>query len=509
MVFYNIFPNGGNFLQKYIMALDQGTTSSRAILFDRDGKALAREQAEFSQIYPQPGWVEHDPEEIWRVSLDVMRGVMYKSGIQAEQIAALGITNQRETTVLWDRETGKSVSNAIVWQCRRTAELCADLQKQGLNEKFRSKTGLVIDAYFSGTKVKWLLDNIRGLRERAEKGEIAFGTIDSWMIYRLTGGDVHITDYSNASRTLLFNIHELEWDQELLEILDIPEIILPAVRPSSEVYGETEKSFLGKAVPIGGVAGDQQAATFGQVCFFKGMAKNTYGTGSFLLMNTGEQAISSRHGLLTTIGWGLKGKVYYALEGSIFITGGVVQWLRDGLRLIDEAEDTEWMARSVPDTGGVYLVPAFAGLGAPHWDMYARGTVLGLTRGTTKKHLVRAGLEAIAYQTRDVVEAMEKDTGLKIQNIRVDGGAAANNFLMQFQSDILGVPVERPLITETTALGAAYLAGLAVDYWKDIDDIARIWRREELFQPQMENGKKESLYRGWKKAVQCSGGWLK
>jgi len=492
---------------EYILAIDQGTTSSRAILFDQKGKPLASEQQEFSQIYPQPGWVEHDPEEIWRMSLEVMRTVIFQAGIEPRQIASLGITNQRETTVLWDKKTGKPISNAIVWQCRRTADICTELKEKGLEKKFREKTGLVIDAYFSGTKIKWLLDNVDGAREKAEKGELAFGTIDSWLVYKLTGGKVHITDYSNASRTLIFNIHELKWDEELLSILGIPKEILPEVCPSSQVYGKADKTLLGSEIPIGGIAGDQQAATFGQVCFFKGMAKNTYGTGSFLLMNTGEKAISSKHGLLTTIGWGLQDKIYYALEGSIFITGAVVQWLRDGLRLVDEARDTEWMAKSVSDTGGVYFVPAFSGLGAPHWDMYARGVIVGLTRGTTKKHLVRAGLEAIAYQCRDVVEAMEQDSGIKIQNLRVDGGAVANDFLMQFQADILDVPVERPVITETTALGAAYLAGLAVNYWKDIDEIARIWRREELFQPQMNAEKKEKLYSGWKKAIQRSRSW--
>ncbi len=492
---------------EYILAIDQGTTSSRAILFDQKGKPLASEQQEFSQIYPQPGWVEHDPEEIWRVSLEVMRTVIFKAGIEPRQIASLGITNQRETTVLWDKKTGKPISNAIVWQCRRTADICTELKEKDLEKKFREKTGLVIDAYFSGTKIKWLLDNVDGAREKAEKGELAFGTIDSWLVYKLTGGKVHITDYSNASRTLIFNIHELKWDEELLSILGIPKEILPEVCPSSQVYGKADKTLLGSEIPIGGIAGDQQAATFGQVCFFKGMAKNTYGTGSFLLMNTGEKAISSKHGLLTTIGWGLQDKIYYALEGSIFITGAVVQWLRDGLRLVDEARDTEWMAKSVSDTGGVYFVPAFSGLGAPHWDMYARGVIVGLTRGTTKKHLVRAGLEAIAYQCRDVVEAMEQDSGIKIQNLRVDGGAVANDFLMQFQADILDVPVERPVITETTALGAAYLAGLAVNYWKDIDEIARIWRREELFKPQMNPEKKEKLYSGWKKAIQRSRSW--
>ncbi len=493
---------------EFILAIDQGTTSSRAILFDHEGKPLASEQQEFSQIYPQPGWVEHDPEEIWRVSLEVMRGVIFKSGINSQQIASIGITNQRETTVLWDKKSGKPVSNAIVWQCRRTADICAGLKEQGLEDSFRAKTGLVIDAYFSGTKLKWLLENIEGAREKAEKGQLCFGTIDSWLIHKLTGGRVHITDYSNASRTLMFNIHELKWDEDLLAILDVPAKILPEVRSSSEVYGYTEKNLFGSEIPIGGIAGDQQAATFGQVCFFRGMTKNTYGTGSFLLMNTGEEAISSQHGLLTTIGWGIKDRVYYALEGSIFITGAVVQWLRDGLRLIDEARDTEWMAKSVPDTGGVYLVPAFSGLGAPHWDMYARGVIVGLTRGTTKKHLVRAGLESIAYQSRDVVEAMEKDAGIKIQNLRVDGGAANNDFLMQFQADILGVPVERPSTTETTALGAAYLAGLAVNYWKDIDEIARIWRRDELFQPAMELSQKNGLYSGWKKAIKRSQGWV-
>jgi len=494
-------------MQEYILAIDQGTTSSKAILFDQEGKPVAIEQQEFSQIYPQPGWVEHDPEEIWRVSLEVMRGVIFKSGIKPEQVVSIGITNQRETTVLWDKNTGKPVSNAIVWQCRRTANICSDLKEKDLESTFREKTGLVIDAYFSGTKVKWLLDNIEGTREKAEKGQLSFGTIDSWLIYKLTGGKVHVTDFSNASRTLMFNIHKLKWDDEILSILDVPKKILPETRPSSEVYGKTEKELFGFEIPIGGIAGDQQAAAFGQVCFFKGMAKNTYGTGSFLLMNTGEKAITSRHGLLTTIGWGLKDRVYYALEGSIFITGAVVQWLRDGLRIVDEAKDTEWMARSVPDTGGVYLVPAFSGLGAPHWDMYARGIIVGLTRGTNKKQIVRAGLESIAYQSRDVVEAMEKDAEIKIQNLRVDGGAADNDFLMQFQADILGVPVERPRTTETTALGAAYLAGLAVNFWKDIDEIARIWRRDELFQPNMDLSERNQLYTGWKKAIKRSRDW--
>lgn len=494
-------------MASYIVAVDQGTTGTKVLIFNEQGQPCAQAYKEFSQIYPQPGWVEHDAEEIWRTVLEVLREALMKGGIGAHEVAGIGITNQRETTVLWDRNTGKPIANAIVWQCRRTASLCEAMKKEGLEELFRERTGLVLDAYFSGTKIQWLLDHVEGARARADKGDLAFGTIDSWLVYKLTGGKVHCTDYSNASRTLLFNIHELDWDDALLSSLNVPRSIMPQPLPSSKVYGMTHESILGKEIPIAGMAGDQQAATFGQVCFFQGMAKNTYGTGSFLLMNTGQRPVQSKHGLLTTIGWGLNDEVYYALEGSIFVTGAVVQWLRDELRIIDEARDTEWMAKSVPDTGGVYLVPAFVGLGAPYWDMYARGTLTGLTRGSNKKHIVRAALEAIAYQTRDVLEAMEKDAGLKVQTMRVDGGAVGNNFLMQFQSDILGLPVERPVIAETTALGAAYLAGLAVGYWENIDEIARIWRREELFQPAMKQEKRDSLYVGWQKAVDRSRDW--
>jgi glycerol kinase len=492
---------------KYIMALDQGTTSSRAIVFDENGLIKGVTNREFTQIYPKPGWVEHDPMEIWGSQIGVATEVLLKCGLTVNDIAAIGITNQRETTVVWDKNTGKPVYNAIVWQCRRTAPICDDLKARGLTEKIREKTGLVVDAYFSGTKVKWILDNVEGAREKAEKGELLFGNIDTWLIWNLTGGKVHVTDYSNASRTMLFNIHKLDWDDDILKELDIPRSMLPKPMPSSHVYGHTTTEVFGGEVPISGVAGDQQAALFGQACYSPGMAKNTYGTGCFMLMNTGEKAVASKSGLLTTIAWGVDGKVEYALEGSIFIAGAVVQWLRDELRVLDNAAQSEELATKVEDNNGVYLVPAFVGLGAPYWDMYARGTIVGLTRGAKREHIVRAALESICYQTRDVLEAMQKDSGITLKSLKVDGGAVANNFLMQFQSDILGVPVDRPKVIETTALGAAYLAGLAVGYWKDKDDIAAKWQIDRTFKPEMDSNMKDNLYKGWKKAVERALDW--
>jgi len=492
---------------KYIMALDQGTTSSRAIIFDENGTIKGVTNREFTQIYPKPGWVEHDPMEIWGSQIGVAREVLSKSGLSPSDIAAIGITNQRETTIVWDKNTGKPVYNAIVWQCRRTAPICDELKAKGLTEKIREKTGLVIDAYFSGTKVKWILDNVEGAREKAEKGELLFGNVDTWLIWNLTGGKVHVTDYSNASRTMLFNIHTLDWDDEILQELDIPRAMLPKPMPSSHIYGYTTNEVFGGEVPIAGDAGDQQAALFGQACYAPGTAKNTYGTGCFMLMNTGEKAVTSESGLLTTIAWGVDGKVEYALEGSIFIAGAVVQWLRDELRSLDNAAQSEELATKVEDNNGVYLVPAFVGLGAPYWDMYARGTIVGLTRGAKREHIVRAALESICYQTRDVLEAMQKDSGITLKSLKVDGGAVANNFLMQFQSDILGVPVDRPKVIETTALGAAYLAGLAVGYWKDKDDIASKWQIDRTFKPEMDSGMRDNLYKGWKKAVQRALDW--
>ncbi|HHY41769.1 MAG TPA: glycerol kinase GlpK [Thermoanaerobacterales bacterium] len=494
-------------MAKYIMALDQGTTSSRAIIFDENGTIKGVTNREFTQIYPKPGWVEHDPMEIWGSQIGVAREVLSKSGLSPSDIAAIGITNQRETTIVWDKNTGKPVYNAIVWQCRRTAPICDDLKARGLAEKIREKTGLVVDAYFSGTKVKWILDNVEGAREKAEKGELLFGNVDTWLIWNLTGGKVHVTDYSNASRTMLFNIHKLDWDDEILQELNIPRSMLPKVMPSSHIYGYTTNEVFGGEVPIAGDAGDQQAALFGQACYSPGMAKNTYGTGCFMLMNTGEKAVTSQSGLLTTIAWGVDGKVEYALEGSIFIAGAVVQWLRDELRILDNAAQSEELATKVQDNNGVYLVPAFVGLGAPYWDMYARGTIVGLTRGAKREHIVRAALESICYQTRDVLEAMQKDSGITLKSLKVDGGAVANNFLMQFQSDILGVPVDRPKVIETTALGAAYLAGLAVGYWKDKDDIASKWQIDRTFKPEMDSGMRDNLYKGWKKAVQRALDW--
>ncbi|OCS83519.1 glycerol kinase GlpK [Caryophanon tenue] len=491
--------------KQYIMALDQGTTSSRAILFDENGHVVHTAQQEFRQIFPQSGWVEHNAEEIWSSILSCIAKILSERNIAPEQISAIGITNQRETTVVWDKKTGKPVHNAIVWQSRQTAEICEELKENGYNDLFRDKTGLLIDAYFSGTKVKWILDNVEGAREKAENGDLLFGTIDTWIIWKLTNGEAHVTDYSNASRTLMFNIYDLKWDEELLDILTVPASMLPTVRPSSEVYGKTAPdNFFGKEVPIAGIAGDQQAALFGQACYEEGMSKNTYGTGCFMLMNTGEKAVKSENGLLTTIAWGLDGKVTYALEGSIFVAGSAIQWLRDGLRMFKTAADSEAYAARVDSTEGVYVVPAFVGLGTPYWDSDVRGSVFGLTRGTTKEHFVRATLESLAYQTKDVLSAMEADSGIPLNTLRVDGGAVKNDFLMQFQSDILNVPVERPEVNETTALGAAYLAGLAVGFWKSLDDIKSNWNLDKRFEVAMEEDNREQLYTGWKKAVKAA-----
>lgn len=494
-------------LGKYIMALDQGTTSSRAVIFDHNGSIISIASKEFKQIYPKPGWVEHNPIEIWSSQIEVAIGALNKAGLEAGDITAIGITNQRETTIIWDKNNGKPVYNAIVWQCRRTAPICDQLKEKGFAESIRKKTGLVVDAYFSGTKIKWILDNVKGVRERAKKGEILFGTVDSWLIWNLTRGKVHVIDYSNASRTMIFNIHQLDWDEEILEEMDIPKAILPQPLPSSYVYGNTDKEIFGVEIPISGDAGDQQAALFGQAGYEPGMAKNTYGTGCFILMNTGEKIVSSKNGLLTTIAWGINGKVEYALEGSIFIAGAVVQWLRDELRMINSSEEIEKYALKVKDTNGVYLVPAFVGLGAPYWDMYARGTIVGLTRGAKKEHILRAAEESIAYQSRDVLEVIQKDSGIGLKKLKVDGGAVRDNFLMQFQSDILGVSVVRPQVTETTALGAAYLSGLAVGYWKDKEEIAQKWKVDKEFSPNMDEKIKEKLYKGWKKAVSRSLKW--
>ncbi|RBW69365.1 glycerol kinase GlpK [Bacillus taeanensis] len=492
--------------KKYILAIDQGTTSSRAILFNKQGEVIASAQQEFTQHFPKPGWVEHGPQEIWSSVLSVIAQVLSSKGeLSPKDIAAIGITNQRETAVVWDKHTGKPVYNAIVWQSRQTADICEELKEQGYSELVRNKTGLLIDAYFSGTKVKWILDHVEGAREKAENGDLLFGTIDTWLIWKLSGGKSHVTDYTNASRTLLYNIHELKWDEELLAMLDIPASMLPEVRPSSEIYGYTiDYHFFGESVPISGVAGDQQAALFGQACFEKGMAKNTYGTGCFMLMNTGEQAVKSEHGLLTTIAWGVDGKVEYALEGSIFVAGSAIQWLRDGLRMLKDAKDSEQYALRVESTEGVYMVPAFVGLGTPYWDSEVRGAVFGLTRGTTKEHFIRATLEALSYQTKDVLDAMIADSNIDLKTLRVDGGAVKNNFLVQFQSDLLGVPVERPVINETTALGAAYLAGLAVGFWKNKEEIASQWKVEAAFEANMDEEKREKLYSGWQKAVQAA-----
>ncbi|PIE98500.1 MAG: glycerol kinase [Treponema sp.] len=497
-------------MKKYILAFDQGTTSSRAILFDKDGKPCGSAQQEFLQIYPKPGWVEHDAMEIWGTQTGVANQVLAEADVRPEDVLAIGITNQRETTVVWNKHTGRPVCNAIVWQCRRTAEICDKLKAEGYTDIVRQKTGLVIDAYFSGAKIKWILDNVQGAREEAEKGNLLFGNIDTWLIWNLTDGEVHATDYTNASRTMLFNINTLEWDNELLEMLDIPKSMLPKVNPSSFNYGSTTKGVLGNTtIPIAGVAGDQQAALVGQACFEKGEVKNTYGTGAFLLLNVGKQPVFSKHGLITTIAYGLDGEVNYALEGSVFVAGAVVQWLRDELKLIYNAAETEYYANLVDDTNGVYVVPAFAGLGAPYWDMYAQGAIFGLTRGSKREHIVRATLESIAFQTKDVLLAMEKDSCLNLGSLKVDGGACVNNFLMQFQADVLGIPVIRPIEKETTALGAAYLAGLTVGFWKNKDEIRNNMRVDSEFQPVMQKEKSSELYSGWQKAVKRAAGWLK
>ena len=496
-------------MSKYIMALDAGTTSNRCILFDEKGEICSIAQKEFTQYFPKPGWVEHDANEIWSSQLGVAVEAMAKLGIGADDIAAIGITNQRETTIVWDKSTGEPVYNAIVWQCRRTSEYCDTLKDKGLTDKFREKTGLIIDAYFSGTKLKWILDNVDGVRERAEKGELLFGTVETWLIWKLTKGKAHVTDYSNASRTLLFNIKDLTWDKEILEELNIPESMLPEPKPSSCVYGYSDASFFGKEIPIAGAAGDQQAALFGQTCFNPGEAKNTYGTGCFMLMNTGETPVYSQNGLVTTIAWGLDGKVNYALEGSIFVAGASIQWLRDELRIIESAADSEYMAKKVKDTNGCYVVPAFTGLGAPYWDQYARGTIVGLSRGVNKYHIIRATLESIGYQVNDVLHAMKADSGIDLAALKVDGGASANDFLMQFQSDIINAPVKRPSCVETTAMGAAYLAGLAVGYWNSKEDVIKNWAIDKVFSPIMGEDERERKIKGWNKAVKYSFGWAK
>lgn len=496
-------------MAKYVMALDAGTTSNRCILFNEKGQMCSVAQREFKQIFPKPGWVEHDANEIWASQLGVAVEAMNMIDASAADIAAIGITNQRETTILWDKNTGEPVYNAIVWQCRRTSEYCDSLKEQGLTEKFRRKTGLVIDAYFSATKIKWILDNVPGARERAEKGELLFGTVETWLIWKLTKGKAHVTDYSNAARTMLFNINTLEWDDEILQILDIPKAILPEAMPSSCVYGMADPAFLGGEIPISGAAGDQQAALFGQTCFQAGDAKSTYGTGCFLLMNTGEKLVFSENGLITTIAWGLDGKVTYALEGSVFVAGAAIQWLRDEMRIIDSAEDSEYMAKKVKDTNGCYVVPAFTGLGAPYWDQYARGTIVGITKGVNKCHIIRATLESLAYQVNDVLVAMKADSGIALSSLKVDGGASANNFLMQTQADIINVPVNRPQCVETTAMGAAYLAGLAVGYWKDLEDIKNNWMVDRTFVPVLEEKTRTERIQGWKKAVKYAYGWAK
>ena len=494
-------------MQQFIMSLDQGTTSSRCIIFDRQGNIRSSAQKEFRQIFPQPGWVEHDAMEIWRTTLEVAKNAMEKLGAEAGDIAAIGITNQRETTVLWDRETGEPVSNAIVWQCRRTSHIIDRLVAEGYGDMIRSKTGLVPDAYFSGSKIQWILDNVPGARQKAKEGKLLFGTIDTWLIWNLTGGAIHITDYTNASRTMLYNIHDLCWDKELLQLLDIPENILPEVKPSSCVYGKTEYSLLGGEIPIAGAAGDQQCAMFGQCCFEPGQMKNTYGTGCFLLMNTGTTPVTSQNGLVTTIGIGFADQVQYALEGSIFVSGGAIQWLRDQLDVLTTAKESYQYATSVPDTAGAYVVPAFTGLGAPYWKQHARGCVVGLTRGFARAHLIRATLESIAYQTYDICKAMEQDSGIPITELKVDGGACANDFLMQFQSDILNCKVQRPNCIETTALGAAYLAGLAVGYWESLEDIRSNWAIDRVFEPNTAEDTRGKLLSGWHKAVKCAILW--
>ncbi len=493
--------------QRYVVALDQGTTSSRAIIFDHDARIVAVSQREFTQHYPQPGWVEHDPMEIWATQSSTLTEALAKSGIHNDEIAAIGITNQRETTVVWEKATGKPVYNAIVWQCRRTAAICEELKERGLDNYVRENTGLLLDAYFSGTKVKWILDNVEGAREKAERGELLFGTIDTWLIWKMTNGEVHVTDPTNASRTMLYNIRDLQWDGHILQELGIPASMLPEVRPSSEIYGYTTRGG-GAHIPIAGIAGDQQAALFGQLCFEKGMAKNTYGTGCFLLMNTGETPVKSDSGLLTTIAVGPTGNVNYALEGSVFMGGATIQWLRDELRLIDDATDTGYFAGKVKDSNGVYLVPAFVGLGAPYWDPYARGAIVGLTRGANRNHIIRAALESIAYQSRDVLDAMQKDSGIRLASLKVDGGAVANDFLMQFQSDIMGTTVVRPKLIETTALGAAFLAGLAVGFWKSTAELSDKFSIDREFEPTLPAEQREQLYAGWQKAVTRAQHWV-
>ena len=496
-------------MPKYIMALDSGTTSNRCILFDKAGNICSVAQKEFTQYFPQPGWVEHDADEIFSTQLEVAKLAMQNIGAVASDIAAIGITNQRETTIVWNKNPGRPICKAIVWQCRRTAPYCDRLRSEGLTETIRAKTGLVIDPYFSGTKIRWILENIPGAREQAHRGELLFGTVETWLIWKLTGGKVHVTDYSNASRTMLFNINTLEWDPEILGKLDIPASMLPEPKPSSCLYGYSDASFFGAPIPIAGAAGDQQAALFGQVCFKPGDSKCTYGTGAFLLMNTGFSPIFSGNGLVTTIAWGLNGKVTYALEGSIFVAGAAIQWLRDELRFIESAGDSEYMARKVPDTNGCYVVPAFTGLGAPYWDAYARGAIVGLTRGVNKYHIVRAALDSIAYQTDDVLKAMEADSGIRLSALKVDGGAAANNYLVQSQADVSGAPVLRPRCVETTAMGAAYLAGLAVGYWKDTDEIRQNWAIDRTFSSEISEEDRAKRIKGWKKAVRCTEGWAK
>lgn len=495
--------------KKYIVALDQGTTSSRAVIFNKKGEIVTVSQKEFHQIYPQPGWVEHDPMEIWGCQSGVMREAIETTSIDPRQIAAIGITNQRETTIVWDKNTGKPIYNAIVWQCRRTSKICDELIEKGLEEIIKDKTGLIIDAYFSATKIKWILDNVKGAREKANRGELLFGTVDTWLIWKLTNRQVHVTDYSNASRTMMFNINDLKWDEDILRELDIPLSMLPEVKPSSYIYGYTNELMLGEPIPIAGCAGDQQSALFGQTCFEEGSAKNTYGTGCFLLMNTGNKLVKSKNGLLTTIAWGIDDKVNYALEGSIFMGGASIQWLRDELRMIKTASDSEDYATRVEDTNGVYVVPAFTGLGAPYWDMYARGTILGLSRGAKKEHIIRATLESIAYQTKDVLSAMEEDSSINLKHLKVDGGASNNNFLMQFQSDILNVSIDRPKIVETTALGAAYLAGLAVGFYESMDEIKSRYMVDKYFTPSMNEDKRNKLYKGWKESVLRALHWAK
>ena len=496
-------------MAKYIMALDAGTTSNRCILFDKEGNICSMAQKEFRQIFPNPGWVEHDANEIWSTQLGVAVEAMNMINAKADDIAAIGITNQRETAIVWNKETGEPVYNAIVWQCRRTSNMADALKAKGLEEVYRQKTGLIIDAYFSATKIKWILDNVAGARKLAEEGKLLFGTVETWIIWKMTKGAVHVTDYSNASRTMLFNINTLEWDDEILAELDIPKSMLPKAAPSSEVYGYADPSFLGGAIPIAGAAGDQQAALFGQTCFHEGEAKNTYGTGCFLLMNTGDKPVFSKNGLVTTIAWGLNGKVKYALEGSIFVAGASIQWLRDSMRMIDSAVDSEYMASKVKDTDGCYVVPAFTGLGAPHWDQYARGTIVGITRGTTKNHIIRATLESIALQVCDVIDAMKADAGIEVRALKVDGGASANNFLMQFQADMINAPVNRPACVESTAIGAAYLAGLAVGFWKSKEEVLKNQQLDRVFAPVMDSAEREKKRKGWNKAVKYAYGWAK